>query len=144
HTGPESAAKGGMGGAAWEEREILRMVAESPLPCIVTCRRAEGEEGGYYEGAEEARIALLERWSSGVGRGWTRPGCIDVELCTVAGSRAVRQRFHRAPPDRGRLGDLRTSLFLSVHDFLVRPRALRWKVLRMQGEPAAAVCKVAY
>lgn len=143
-TGPESAAKGG---ASWEEREILRMVAESPLPCIVTCRPAEGEEGGYYEGPEEARIALLERLATAFGPGEKPPRYIDVELCAYLRSPAVRQRLNLALHHPERLGDLRTSLILSVHDFLGRPRDLTRKVLRMQeaAEAAeAAVCKVAY
>src|SRR5205085_9150069 len=42
-----------------EVTAVLRVVAESPLPCIVTCRAAE--EGGAYEGDDMARVALYER-----------------------------------------------------------------------------------
>ena len=40
------------------QRAVLQLVADSPLPCIVTCRSAD--EGGEYDGDDSARVSLIE------------------------------------------------------------------------------------
>src|SRR3954471_2892527 len=77
-------------GDAAGERAVLRVVGESPLPCIVTCRPAA--EGGHYDGDEASRIALFERLAMAVGAGEQPPRYIDVELSTLARSANIRQK----------------------------------------------------
>lgn len=50
---------------------VARLVAASPVPVVVTCRRAE--DGGGYEEGEPARLDLLER-AVAVGAQW-----VDLE-----------------------------------------------------------------
>lgn len=133
----------GPDGLAAEEKAILRIVAESPLPCIVTCR-PEGPEGGDYDGPDDARIALFERLGTAFGPGEKPPRYIDVELATYERSAATKQRLRLAVHHPEQLSDIHTSLILSTHDFTGRPMDLTRRILRMREEPAAAVCKVAY
>jgi hypothetical protein len=47
-----------------EVRAILRLVRDSPLPCIVTCRAASeagSDKDAGYDGEDSARISLYER-----------------------------------------------------------------------------------
>ena len=74
--------KNGVGGAGdlevTEVEGIVRLVAECPLPCIVTCRAAS--EGGAYDGDEIARVALYERLgTANQSRGASAPGASDGE-----------------------------------------------------------------
>src|SRR5438309_9509011 len=65
-------------GEEQEIKAVVRLVAESPLPCIVTCRTAD--EGGAYDGDEDARVSLFERLGRSEGRGEQPPRYLDVEL----------------------------------------------------------------
>ncbi len=131
---------------------ILRLVAMSPLPVIVTCRLAS--EGGGYEGDEADRISLLERLANTrprrVGEVDGReviehpPRYIDVEHAAYTRSANIRQKIGLAIDHPGQLRDLKTSLILSTHDFQGRPGDLHRRVLAMAGQAAAAVVKVAY
>lgn len=124
---------------------VLRIVRESPLPCIVTCRPTS--EGGDYDGDDAARIALCERLGAmgapGSREGPHGPRYIDVELSTLDRSANLRQKVRLAVhhPDQPR--DLSTSLILSMHDFKGRPADLLQRLERMRNEPAAKVLKVA-
>ncbi len=125
-----------------EERAILRLVAESPLPCIVTCRPTW--EGGQYDGDDAARIALLERLGTAFGQGEHPPRFIDIELATFERSANLRQKVKLAVDHPEQVRDLKTSLILSAHDFAGRPADLSRRILKMRAEPAAAVHKIAY
>jgi len=125
-----------------EIREIVRLVSESPLPCIVTCRPVW--EGGHYDGDEGARVSLYERLGTAFGPGEHPPRYIDVELAAYTRSANVKQKVNLAVAHPEQVRDLRTSLILSLHDFKGRPADLTRKVLAMRAEPAAKVHKVAF
>ncbi len=146
-----------------EVNGILRLVAECPLPCIVTCRSAT--EGGHYDGDEMARVALYERLgTAGERRGADAPGdavgkekpprsggppgghpprYLDFEMSAYATSANLRQKVHLAVdwPEERREG--RSGLILSMHDFQGRPADLLRRVAAMGREEAARVVKVA-
>ena len=129
-------------GDADGEALVLRLVADSPLPCIVTCRAAS--EGGGYDGDDMARVSLYERLGAASGPGERPPRYIDVELATYARSENLKQKINLAVDHPAQLRDLRTSLILSAHDFQGRPSDLTRRVLAMRNEPAAKVLKLAY
>ncbi|MFM9994365.1 MAG: type I 3-dehydroquinate dehydratase [Phycisphaerales bacterium] len=124
--------------------DILRIVAASPLPCIVTCRPAWGGEGGSYDGDDAARIALFERLGTAFGPGEHPPRYLDVEWSTLSRSANIRQKVRLAVEHPEQSRDLTTSLILSLHDFDGRPADLTRRLLAMRGESAARVLKVAY
>ncbi len=129
-------------GDADGEALVLRLVADSPLPCIVTCRAAS--EGGGYDGDDMARVSLYERLGTASGPGERPPRYIDVELATYARSENLKQKVNLAVDHPAQLRDLRTSLILSAHDFQGRPSDLTRRVLAMRNQPAAKVLKLAY
>ncbi len=116
---------------------VERLVRDSPLPCIVTCRGRE--EGGEYGGDEPQRLALLEH----VGL-HARPRFLDVELAAFARSANLRQKVKLAIRHPEQLRELDSTLILSSHDFTGRPIDLLRRVERMAGEPACGVIKVAW
>lgn len=138
--------------AAAQTEILLRLVALSPLPVIVTCRLAS--EGGGYEGDEVDRISLLERLSNTHARTVAEqegravcehaPRYIDVEHEAYARSANIRQKVKLAIDHPEQLRDLKTSLILSTHDVRGRPADLHRRVLAMAGQGAAAVVKIAY
>lgn len=123
-------------------RGLLRLVADSPLPCIVTCRAAS--EGGHYDADDDARVSLNERLGTASGPGERPPRYLDVEYATYARSKNIEQKINLAVDHPAQLRDLRTSLILSAHDFITRPADLMRRFARMNAEPAAAVLKIAY
>lgn len=125
-----------------EEREIVRIVSECPLPCIVTCRPVS--EGGVYDGDDMSRVALFERLGTAFGTGEHPPRYIDVELATYTRSANIRQKIGLAIEHPEQVRDLTTSLILSLHDFRERPADLTRRVLAMRDETAARVHKIAY
>lgn len=124
------------------EPDIAKLVEESPLPCIVTCRPA-GPEGGHYDGADDARLALFQRLGTALGL-TTPPRYIDVELSTYTRSANAAMKVNLAVghPDEKR--DLSTSLILSLHDFGGRPADLSRKLVLLSNQAAAKVLKIAY
>lgn len=116
---------------------VERLVRDSPLPCIVTCRGRE--EGGEYGGDEPQGLALLEH----VGL-HARPRFLDVELAAFARSANLRQKVKLAIRHPEQLRELDSTLILSIHDFTGRPVDLLRRVERMAGEPACGVIKVAW
>jgi 3-dehydroquinate dehydratase / shikimate dehydrogenase len=129
-------------GLEYEVRQILDLVAECPLPCIVTCRPSS--EGGQYDGDEQARIALFERLGTAFGEGEVAPCYLDVEFATYTRSANVHQKINLAIDHPEQLRDVKTSLILSLHDFEGRPADLARQLETMQRQPAAKVLKVAY
>ncbi|VAX38944.1 Shikimate 5-dehydrogenase I alpha [hydrothermal vent metagenome] len=121
-----------------ETPELLRLVEESPLPCIVTCRPTW--EGGHYEGAEEDRLALFQA----LGSSDHPPRYLDVELQALAKSPTARRAIHAAVEHPESARDIHTRLILSTHDFQGRPADLTRRLLAMHQEPAASICKVAF
>lgn len=124
-------------GLAEHAAEVLKLVRESPAPCIVTCR-AEWE-GGDYRGDEATRAALFET----LLKAESRPRYIDVEWSALMRDpqswRAVRDLL-QSQSER----DLHTSLVLSTHDFNGRPADLLQRVEAMANDPLCAVVKVAW
>lgn len=116
---------------------IERLVKDSPLPCIVTCRTQP--EGGEYDGDEQQRISLFEH----IGL-HARPRYIDVELASFERSANLRQKVKLAIQHPEQLRELDSTLILSCHDFKGRPGDLLRQVTRMAGEPACGVMKIAW
>lgn len=124
-----------------ELRELQDLVAESPLPCVVTCRPTW--EGGGYDGDEPDRIGLLEH--AGRGRGGVTPAYLDVELEAYQSSADLREKVglvvdHAAQPRPG----VDTGLILSSHDFQTMPTDLDRRVMAMAEAEACRVIKVAW
>jgi 3-dehydroquinate dehydratase/shikimate dehydrogenase len=124
-----------------EERLVQSLVADSPLPCIVTCRSVA--EGGSYDGDEMERVSLLERLVLGPGVVHP-PRFIDVELGAYVASANIRQKIDLAVRHPAQVREVDTSLILSIHDFGGRPVDLSRRLLKACEEPAAAVVKVAF
>jgi len=127
-----------------EVADILRLVRESPLPCIITCRPAAGNEGGRYDGDEPARLALFQRLGTADRPGEHPPRYLDIELATYTRSENIKQKINLAVLHDTHSRDLQTSLILSLHDFSGRPGDLLRKLAAMRAESGAAVHKVAY
>lgn len=127
--------------AAPQADAIARLVAESPLACILTCRPVL--EGGQYDGPDDARIALFERLSasSDVVR---PPRYIDVELATYTRSDNIRQKVNLGVDHPGQVRSVETGLILSMHDFHTRPADLFRRIEAMVKAPACRVMKIAY
>ncbi len=116
----------------------LRLVRESPLPCIVTCRNEE--EGGFYAGDDSWRISLLEA----LGTMEHPPRYLDVELATYQRSRNLRQKVNLAVGHDQQVREVSTGLMLSSHDFEGRPRDLLQRIEAMTNEDVCRVIKVAW
>lgn len=117
---------------------VLELVRASPVPCIVTCR--PHWEGGEYHGDDDERVSLYEA----LGTSDHPPAYIDVELATYTRSANIRQKINLGVNHPKQQRAVSTRLILSTHDFEGRPSDLTRKILKMQGEPACAVVKVAY
>ncbi|MDX2017009.1 MAG: type I 3-dehydroquinate dehydratase [Planctomycetota bacterium] len=129
-------------GDALEERLALDLCANSPLPCIITCRSAA--EGGGYDGPEMDRVSLYERLGTASGAGEVPPRYLDFELASYVASENIRQKINLAVDHPAQLRDLRTSLILSMHDFKGRPTDLTRRLLVAREQEAPRVIKVAY
>jgi 3-dehydroquinate dehydratase/shikimate dehydrogenase len=128
-------------GDAAEEKLIHELTAQSPLPCIITCRSAK--EGGAYDGDEMERVSLYERLVLG-GDVVHPPRYLDIELDAYSASANIRQKIDLAVQHPGQVREVSTGLILSLHDFTTRPADLSRRVLKAAAEPAAAVVKIAY
>lgn len=102
-----------------------RLVAESPAPCILTCRPER--EGGGYEGPERDRLELL----SAVACVDPPPRYLDIEI-------DVATQMARGSGNEG-AGVIRSS-----HDFVQRPVDLLQRVAQLAAEPACDVIKLAW
>ncbi len=119
---------------------IDRLVAECPLPCIVTCRSAS--EGGGYDGDETDRVSLYERL--GTRDPGHAPTYLDFELAAYTRSANIKQKINLAVRHPAQQREVGPSLILSSHDFQGRPADLTRRVLAMQAEPACTVAKIAF
>ncbi|MFZ2874926.1 MAG: type I 3-dehydroquinate dehydratase [Phycisphaerales bacterium] len=124
------------------EAQVLRLPAETPLPCIVTCRASA--EGGGYDGPDAERVALYERLGNAFGAGESPPRYLDLELASWERAANLRQKIRLAIDHPEQQRDLKTSLILSLHDFQGRPADLHRRVSRLASETDASVVKVAY
>lgn len=164
------ASPGGISGEpSLDEHEvalILRLVALSPLPCIVTCRSAS--EGGHYDGDDMARVSLYELLGTVGGRAAKsvigEPGAyeriiaatklspaqlhppkyLDIEHAAYSRSANLRQKVHLAIDHPQQSRDVRSGLILSMHDFKGRPADLLRRVADLQDQEAARLIKIAY
>ncbi|MFN5944431.1 MAG: type I 3-dehydroquinate dehydratase [Phycisphaerae bacterium] len=132
--------------ASREMDDIVRVVSQAALPCIVTCRLAS--EGGVYEADEMSRVAMLERVGTARERkSWgveRAPRYIDVEWAAFEKSANLRQKVKLAVEHPAQLHEAHASLIASTHDFTTRPADLSRRVAAMANEPATSVVKVAY
>ncbi|MEO1584458.1 MAG: type I 3-dehydroquinate dehydratase [Planctomycetota bacterium] len=120
--------------------ESLRgLIAECPLPVILTCRSAE--EGGDYDGDEVDRVSLLEKLCVNVEH---PPAYLDFELAAYQRSANIRQKVNLCVDHPKQQRDVRTRLILSMHDFDQRPSDLMRRLADAWAEPAASVVKFAY
>jgi len=125
-----------------QTREISRLVNESPLPCIVTCRSAK--EGGGYSGPESERLDLYEKLVRGGASGSHPPRYIDMEAGALHASSRDSSRVSLMLEGAADARDLSTGLIVSTHDFQGRPQDLTRRILAMRDLPHAGVIKVAY
>ncbi len=118
---------------------VQRLVAGSPLPCIVTARAAW--EGGHCDLDETDRISLLEH----AGLADVAPAYLDLELAAYQTSANIRQKIGLVVDHPGQpRADVSTGLILSTHDFETFPADLDRRVLAMADAPACRVIKAAW
>lgn len=115
-----------------------RLVAESPAPCIITCRPSW--EGGQFDGDDHERWALYEA----VLQADARPRYLDIELRTWLNYPHEQERIRSLLVGADAGSAATTSLILSVHDFTGRPSNLLQKIEVMTDEPMCAMIKIAW
>lgn len=115
-----------------------RLIGQSPLPCIVTCRPTY--EGGEYDGDDSARVSLFES----LGASDHPPRYLDVEQQAYARSANLRQKVHLAIDHPAQVRDLSTGLILSAHDLDGRPTDLLSTLASMRESEAAKIIKLAW
>jgi len=120
------------------QQAVLQLVADSPLPCIVTCRMSD--EGGEYDGDDSARVSLIEA----LGTSDHPPRYIDFEAAAYERSANLRQKINLAVQHEHQIRDVSTGLILSAHDFDKRPANLMTLLSGMRSHEAARIIKVAF
>jgi 3-dehydroquinate dehydratase/shikimate dehydrogenase len=127
-----------------EERELLRLIAASPLACIVTCRAQE--EGGHYDGSDEARISLYERLGTASGKigdvSAHPPRYLDIEAAAYQRSANLAMKVDLAVTQRQ--ADDAPYLIASMHDFQTRPTDLLRRLAAARTIRNASIFKIAY
>lgn len=117
---------------------LIKLIENSPLPCIVTCRPQW--EGGDYDGEEQSRIALLAQLHQGL----RQPAYIDFELAAYQQSDQARRKINQAVDHPGQVGTTTTGLILSSHDMDGRPVDLYQCIEAMAATRACRVIKIAW
>jgi 3-dehydroquinate dehydratase / shikimate dehydrogenase len=120
---------------------LTRLIDESPLPCIITCRPTW--EGGFYDGDEQKRISVIEHAGIPTKSGKS-PAYIDVELAGYQVSANLRQKVGLVVDHDKQVRSITAGLILSSHDFKTRPADLLQKLHAMAAAPACRVAKVAW
>ncbi|MSR69462.1 MAG: shikimate dehydrogenase [Phycisphaerales bacterium] len=117
---------------------VARLVAESPLACIVTVR--DENEGGSFAGSDDERIAAWQAASAAL------PACayIDVELSTYHLRQPIQDAVKRIAHAGERTAQERPRVILSFHDFRGRPAGLSARVAEMWADPGSAIAKVVW
>ena len=110
---------------------ICRLVQESVLPSIVTCRIEA--EGGGFDGPESERIAMLEV----LAQQDHVPTYVDLEYVRLKGHADLRTAVN-ALRAKG------TRLICSAHDFTQRPPDLLRTVADMGADDDCDVIKIAF
>ena len=118
--------------------QIESLVADSPLPCIVTCRPIW--EGGHSDAEDAQRIALFEKLATSS----SPPRYIDVEHKSFSRSANIRQKVRLAVEHSAQLRDISTSLITSSHDFDSRPSNMMSLLAEMREDDTARVLKLAW
>lgn len=119
--------------------ELRRLLAECPLPVILTCRSAA--EGGDYDGDEADRVSLLEKLCVNAEH---PPAYLDFELASYTRSKNIRQKINLCVQHPKQEREVRTRLILSMHDFDGRPKDLMRRLAEAWAEPAASIVKFAF
>jgi len=117
---------------------LVRLVEQSVLPCIVTCRPTW--EGGHYKGDDQTRADLWGHLAAGPHP----PAYIDVELAAYQRSARFREQVDQVVDHPGQVRPTTTGLILSSHDFEGRPIDLYQRVEAMAAASACRVMKVAW
>ena len=112
---------------------VRRLLEESPLPGIVTCR---GEaEGGAWEGEPEDRLDLFRS----IATADPGPGYIDFELADYQADPTVRDSVDAVIATEGG-----PRLILSTHDLDGRPSDLMRRIADMGDAGECSICKVVW
>ncbi len=119
--------------------DLCRLLDETPLPCVVTCRSVS--EGGRYEGEEWARLDLLEAIANRK-KPPRAPAYIDAEFASYRDSPGLARRINELFSESGRVST--TGLILSAHDFDGRPADLTRRLLSMREAGSARALKIAF
>jgi 3-dehydroquinate dehydratase / shikimate dehydrogenase len=117
---------------------IKRLVRDSPMPCIVTCRPTW--EGGQFQGDDDRRWKLF----AALLRSENKPRLIDIELRAWLNAPHEQRIIASLLEEAKTASDGGCSLILSAHDFTQRPADLIQKIEAMTNEPACDVIKVAW
>ena len=80
-------------------RQLQGLIADAPLPVILTCRSAA--EGGDYDGDETDRVSLLEKLCVNVEH---PPASLDFELASYQKSATSRQTINQVLAELDGLG----------------------------------------
>jgi len=126
------------GEGADELSQLMTLIDDSPLPCIITCRPTW--EGGYYDGDERSRIAILEH----IKHAKRPPLYLDFELKAYQASANIRQKIHLVVDHADQPRPVETRLILSSHDFDSRPRDLLGRISAMSEYDQCAVIKIVW
>lgn len=113
-------------------RVACRVVADAPLPCIVTCRIAA--EGGAFDGEESLRLDLYRA----LAELEHPPRYFDIEL-QVLRSGSAWDAFARRIASSAE-----SSILVSTHDFKGPPADLSRRLLSMRDRTEPRVLKIAY
>ncbi len=116
---------------------IAALVADSPLPAIVTCR-AESE-GGAWTG-DDATVADIYR---ALADAPTPPAYLDIEFASLERSPELAALAGELK-DRARAGAVTPRVIASLHDFQGRPADLTRRLARMRDRDDIAVIKIAW
>lgn len=122
-----------------DPQQVAALVAESPLPCIVTCRPTW--EGGEFDGEDQWRVAVLEHAALGT----CKPAYLDLELAAWQRSANLRQKVALVVDHADQVRrEVTSGLILSSHDFQGRPVDLHRRLMAMAETPACRVVKLAW
>ncbi len=124
---------------AFRLEKLRSLIADCPLPVILTCRSAE--EGGDYDGDEADRVSMLEKLCVNTDH---PPAYLDFELASYRKSANIRQKINLCVDHPKQEREVRTRLILSMHDFDGRPKDLMRRLADAWSEPAASVVKFAF